>query len=827
MLHRDSWARSRGEDFALWETTMEPTVIQIGNGLGTVVVCNRYASEGKTSQKSEFSRTKTSDVGGVDAPSSNGVRREYLRKCFCHGRSGARRFCRSRPGSVNVYGVKNAWGEIEEAVKSADFKPAELHQLIVKYAAGLIKLKPRLDLLLGRYYYETNRNHEHTSLDIYCRCDEIDGMVRDFFCRHRDYLSSVLELVQKITKGITCKGLVSAIIYLDQISRPMEGKEEMVAGIFLRIVVYLVSLVQSNFYSGLYRRAFHVEGELDLFEKLLRWFQDGVVSLSVLASSDAGFFGSPGCDAVLISDQVHENDWSVIQRLGQSLARRTSVSVNVTRMDSDAISLIRCLSAQRDVVCEKDVVKPTVCIYFDAWDLACVEILDFIIKDDAVGLHFVLNIPDVIMKRRVLGEEEFGIWGRNVSRRLSRLGNEEIFEKEYRRLENSNRHVTVCLPLFFEKLNTCLLLGNTGVVFCHHVVRYSIMDYNVPIPPCLGPDLASCNFTNYHIPVQRVVVNLSKCVHVCRQQSVSRKCYGEVFLGNNDQCFNFQILREVVRDAVLLANVRLDALCDKSDGKTQSAIEKFRSLSLGVVGLQTTLTMMGMTLHENLDFVERIFENLYYNALRTSVNLCIAGFSRFEWFQRTIYSKGKFVYQKYPECRLTISSQDWDSLRQDILKYGLRNAHFWALGPDDDVAQLLNVTPSVWPAANNVSDVRTVLHDVPADEFLRIPKLEKYCLRMPIVNRVMLKYSDEEVEKILVHDPILMEKKQFEPFLYSALKLEHHLYRMCSRGLCKFVDQCIALPIRRNYALSITAPLDRLTELYYFGMKVGVYKCCK
>ncbi|AEV80750.1 ribonucleotide reductase subunit 1 [Aotine betaherpesvirus 1] len=851
------WAVGKGYDFALWEAEMDHKLIQIGDGMRSIIVhtCSGVRRTGLgsgTQQQGEGGEGSGSPSSSPSPPAESGglpavpeedvtlqrasstppVRRDgpsdRTRKCLCHGRRGPRRFCRSRQTSVSVYDVEGVLREIEDAVKRQEsFSPVALYEVIVKYGCSLVKFRPRLDLLLGRYYHETNRGREHETVDVYCDSEAVEDEVARFFCYHRDYLATTFDIVEKIVKGLGCRGLVSAIITLDQIAVQLGGKEEAVAGICLRIVVYLVSLFQRSPFRDIYLHLFRVEGEMGLFERLLRRIQDGDLSLSVLASAVAGLVGSPGCDAVLASDRVEESDWHTVQRLTQSLAQRVSVSINVTRMESDAINLIRCLSAQRDLACGREPIKPTVCIYFDAWDIACAEILDYVVRGDCTGLHFIINIPDVIMKRRVAGGDEFALFGRGVSRRLSRLGNEAVFEKEYRRLEQCTRHLTACMRIFFDKLNTCLILGHMGVVFCHNVVRYSVMDYNVGIPACLGPDLASCNFTNHHLPVQRVCVNLSKCVHVCAQSRVSQRSYEDVFVGNNDRCFNFQMLREAVRDAVIVANARLDALWATSDSETRNALDKLRGLSIGVVGLQTTLSLMGMTLYENMEFAERIFENMYYHALRASADLCVAGLARFEWFARTVYSRGRFIYDKYSEYRLTIPGEDWASLRQDILEYGLRNGQFLALGPDEDVAQLLNVSPSVWAASGNVYEVKTPLHDLPSDESLRIPRADRYFLRMPVVNRAMLKYSDEEVEKIMVHDQSVVEKKEYEPFVNPVTKLEHHVLCMCYRGVCKFVDQCIALPIVRNYSLPITAPLDRLCEMYYFGMKVGVYKCCK
>ena len=93
-------------------------------------------------------------------------------------------------------------------------------------------------------------------------------------------------------------------------------------------------------------------------------------------------------------------------------------------------------------------------------------------------------------------------------------------------------------------------------------------------------------------------------------------------------------------------------------------------------------------------------ENIQYNLIRASIQLAREK-GKCEWFNRTKYSKGILpidTYNKNVDSLITRKSKlNWERLRKDIKKYGMRNSTLTALMPCESSALVTNSTNGIEP----------------------------------------------------------------------------------------------------------------------------------
>lgn len=174
-----------------------------------------------------------------------------------------------------------------------------------------------------------------------------------------------------------------------------------------------------------------------------------------------------------------------------------------------------------------------------------------------------------------------------------------------------------------------------------------------------------------------------------------------------DECvvdgkFDFVKLENMTRICVR----NLNQLIDRSPNVSalpsiQDTNHKTRPLGIGVQGLADAILKLGMTWKDENTVVlnKHIFETMYYGAVSESIELAkIHGF--YPTFPGSPASQGKFQFDLWDEeekmkkgSMITKRSVDnsrynWDNLREDMMKYGMRNSLLIALMPTASTAQI-------------------------------------------------------------------------------------------------------------------------------------------
>lgn len=130
--------------------------------------------------------------------------------------------------------------------------------------------------------------------------------------------------------------------------------------------------------------------------------------------------------------------------------------------------------------------------------------------------------------------------------------------------------------------------------------------------------------------------------------------------------------------------------------------KKRRNVGIGLMNAAGAMAEVGLAYEgvEARNWIHREAEKASYFLHKASVRLA-QEIGAADWFHRTRTSKGELLvdtYKKTVDDLVTVGLEmDWESLRSDILEYGMRNSVLMANMPGESSSVLLGVTNSVEP----------------------------------------------------------------------------------------------------------------------------------
>ena len=213
----------------------------------------------------------------------------------------------------------------------------------------------------------------------------------------------------------------------------------------------------------------------------------------------------------------------------------------------------------------------------------------------------------------------------------------------------------------------------------------------------------------------------------------------------------------------------LDALLDYQDypvAAARTATMNRRTLGIGVINYAYYLAKNGVRYSDDsaLGLTHRTFEAMQYYLLKASVNLA-KEYGACPLFNQTVYSQGKLPIDTYKKDLDAVCNEplhyDWENLRADIVKYGLRNSTLTALMPSETSSQIANATNGIEPPRGLVtvkaSKDGILKQVVPEFETLKdayetlwqLPGNEGY---LKLVG-VMQKFVDQAISANTAYDP--------------------------------------------------------------------------
>ena len=168
---------------------------------------------------------------------------------------------------------------------------------------------------------------------------------------------------------------------------------------------------------------------------------------------------------------------------------------------------------------------------------------------------------------------------------------------------------------------------------------------------------------------------------------------------------------EELEELAELATRALDALLDYQNYPIKAAelaTMNRRTLGIGVINFAYYLAKNGVKYSDGsaINLTHRTFEAIQYYLLKASVKLA-QELGACPKFNDTTYAQGLLPIDTYKKDLDKICQEplhlDWESLRADIVKHGLRNSTLTALMPSETSSQIANATNGIEPPRGLVS----------------------------------------------------------------------------------------------------------------------------
>lgn len=414
-------------------------------------------------------------------------------------------------------------------------------------------------------------------------------------------------------------------------------------------------------------------------------------------------------------------------------------------------------------------------------------------EERARDLFYALWVPDLFMKRI----EEGGMWSLfcpNEAPGLADVVGDE-FEALYTKYESEKRYrkQISAQKLWFEILDAQIESGtpyllykdaanmksnqkNVGVIkssnLCTEIMEYS--DAN---------ETAVCNLASIGLPA---FVKKDK--------------------------FDFSLLRKVVTIVTHNLNRVIDINYYPTK-ETHTSNMRHRPIGLGVQGLADVFAMLKLSWEtpEAAELNKKIFEHMYYSALEASMEDAKKD-GPYETFIGSPASKGILQFDMWgvkPSADL-----DWDKLKKNIMKYGIRNSLLVAPMPTASTSQILGYNECFEPFTTNIYTRRTL-----AGEFVVINKyLLKELLDLGI-------WNEDLKQKIVAHNGSIQNiaeiSDSIKPRYKTSWELSQKILIDMAADRGAFICQSQSLNLFMadpNYA--------KLTSMHFYGWKKGLKTGC-
>jgi len=414
-------------------------------------------------------------------------------------------------------------------------------------------------------------------------------------------------------------------------------------------------------------------------------------------------------------------------------------------------------------------------------------------EERARDLFYALWVPDLFMKRI----EEGGMWSLfcpNEAPGLADVVGDE-FETLYTRYESEKRYrkQIPAQKLWFEILDAQIESGtpyllykdaanmksnqqNVGVIkssnLCTEIMEYS--DAN---------ETAVCNLASIGLPA---FVKKDK--------------------------FDFNLLRKVVTTVTHNLNRVIDINYYPTK-ETHTSNMRHRPIGLGVQGLADVFALLKLSWEspEAVELNKKIFEHMYYAALEASVEDAKKD-GAYSSFEGSPASKGVLQFDMWgvkPSSEL-----DWDKLKKNVVKHGLRNSLLVAPMPTASTSQILGYNECFEPFTTNIYTRRTL-----AGEFVVINKyLLKELLELGI-------WNEELKQQIVAHNGSIQNISDISDSIKPRYKTSWELSQKilidmaADRGAFICQSQSLNLFVADpNYA--------KLTSMHFYAWKKGLKTGC-
>jgi ribonucleoside-diphosphate reductase alpha subunit len=371
-------------------------------------------------------------------------------------------------------------------------------------------------------------------------------------------------------------------------------------------------------------------------------------------------------------------------------------------------------------------------------------------EERAEDLFYALWIPDLFMER-VKDNEIWSLFDPDQTMDLSKFYGDE-YKKNYLMLEEKKLYTRqIKARDLWEKIYIANTEKGIPYLCSSDNVNRANMQNNIDIIQCSNlcteitlvsndKETAVCNLSSISLPAfverahaQNALANTAADTQASIASDTAtapgehaQNALADVFT------FNFKKLREIVK----LIVINLNMIIDKNFYPTENAKlsnMRHRPIGIGIQGLADVFAQMGYDFDspEASKLNKYIMETIYYAALSQSSALCK---------EKIINEAGELVpVGPYPSMRENGGSHishgifhwelcglktedlsgmyDWETLREHIKKFGVRNSHLVALMPTATTSQFLGNNECFEPYTANIYKRKTL-----SGEFIVINK---------------------------------------------------------------------------------------------------------
>ena len=446
--------------------------------------------------------------------------------------------------------------------------------------------------------------------------------------------------------------------------------------------------------------------------------------------------------------------------------------------------------------------KGSFAIYVEPWHA---DIFDFLeLKKNhgkeemrARDLFYAMWIPDLFMKR-VEADSEWTLMCPNECPGLFDSHSEE-FEARYLKYEaeGKGRKTIKARDLWEKILESQIETGTPYMLYKDAANRKS----NQKNLGTIRSSNLCTEILEYTSPDE---------VAVCNLASIALPMF--IKNGEFDHKELFRVTKQVTRN--------LNKVIDRNFYPVEEARNsnmRHRPVGLGVQGLADTFIMLRLpfTSDEAKKLNQEIFETLYFAAVTASMELAKED-GAYSSYKGSPISKGEFQHNLWGIKDSELSGRwDWDKLRKDVLKHGVRNSLLVAPMPTASTSQILGNNECFEPYTSNIYTRRVL-----SGEFIVVNKhLLEDLVKLGLWNENLkqeLMRANGSVQDI---DAIPQDIKELYKTVWE-LSMKDIIDMSRQRGY--FIDQSQSLNLfmeNANYA--------KLTSMHFYawksGLKTGMY----
>lgn len=199
---------------------------------------------------------------------------------------------------------------------------------------------------------------------------------------------------------------------------------------------------------------------------------------------------------------------------------------------------------------------------------------------------------------------------------------------------------------------------------------------------------------------------------------------GSIVLGNHvrDGVIDSDKLARTTKTAMRMLDNVID-LNYYPTPQTSNSNLQHRPVGLGVMGYSEAMLKCNIDWesYDHLQWADELFEQINFYAIRSSMELAKER-GAYPTFQGSTWSQGKLTIDTAKDQKVNFfSPMEWQLLREDVVKYGMRNSNLMAIAPTATIANIVGTTECIQPI-NEIAVEKKNL----SGTFLQINPLHKF-----------------------------------------------------------------------------------------------------